>query len=68
MKILCEGIGWIPGRLDWRCQNREKSIVPRHILGIFEIFKGGKGTLDGKYGKFYYSTFHVLKNPVNFPQ
>jgi hypothetical protein len=23
------------------------------FLGIFEIFRGGKGSLDGKYGKFY---------------
>jgi hypothetical protein len=53
MKILCDGIGHILRSLEWRCQNREKSTITNHLLGIFGIFKGGKGSLDGKYGKFY---------------
>jgi hypothetical protein len=30
--------------LEWRCQNREKSTILCHFLGIFEIFRGGKET------------------------
>jgi hypothetical protein len=48
MKILCEGIGQILRSLEWRCQNRAKSTILGHFLEIFGIFRGGKGSPNGK--------------------
>jgi hypothetical protein len=53
MKIPNWDFGQIPKGLEWRCKNREKSTIPRHFWGIFEIFGGGKGTPDHKSGKIY---------------
>jgi hypothetical protein len=50
MKIINELSVRIPRRLEWRCQNREKSNILGHFLGIF---RGGKRTPNGKFGKFY---------------
>jgi hypothetical protein len=50
MKMLFEGIGWILIGLEWGCWNREKSIILGHVLGILGIFRGGKGSQDGKTG------------------
>jgi hypothetical protein len=62
MKILCEGIGWIPRSLEWRCQNREKSTILDHFWGIFGIFKGGKGSPDGKYRNFLFTQHFVYSS------
>jgi hypothetical protein len=35
-------------------KHREKSTIPRHFLGIFEIFRGGKGTPDHQSRKKFY--------------
>jgi hypothetical protein len=51
MKIPTESFGLVPNSLEWRCKNRVKSVILKHFLGIFEIFGGGKGTPDHKYGK-----------------
>jgi hypothetical protein len=53
MKIINELSVRIPRRLEWRCQNREKSNILGHFLGILGIFRGGKRTPNGKFGKFY---------------
>jgi hypothetical protein len=39
--------------LEWGCKNRPKSTILATLLGIFEIFGGGKGTPDHKSRKFY---------------
>jgi hypothetical protein len=35
-------------------------------FGDLGDFGGGKGSPDGKYGKFYYSKFFIFINPKNF--
>jgi hypothetical protein len=35
--------GQIPKVLEFKCRNRPKSTIPTDFLGIFGIFKGGKG-------------------------
>jgi hypothetical protein len=48
---------WAPGKIQkglvWGYSNREKSTILEHVLGIFEIFGGGKGTADHQSKKFY---------------
>jgi hypothetical protein len=41
----------IPRGLEWRHENKPRSIILRHFLEILGIFGGGNGTLDQKYGK-----------------
>jgi hypothetical protein len=36
----------IPWGLDWRRRNKPKSTILGDFWGIYEIFKGGKGTPD----------------------
>jgi hypothetical protein len=45
--------GQIPKGLEWRCKTGQNPLFRGHFLGIFEIFRGGKGTPDHKYGKIY---------------
>ena len=59
LKIINELSIRIPRRLEWRCQNREKSNILGHFLGIF---RGGKRTPDGKLEDSIYSTFHVVSS------
>lgn len=59
LKIINELSVRIPRRLEWRCQNREKSNILGHFLGIF---RGGKRTPDGKLEDSIYSTFHVVSS------
>jgi hypothetical protein len=40
-------------RVLCRYENRQKATIPKHFLGIFEIFEGGKGTQDHKSRKNY---------------
>jgi hypothetical protein len=53
MEIPNEVIDNIPKRLEWRCQNKEKSTIMGHFWGIFRIFRGVKGTPYEKTRKFY---------------
>jgi hypothetical protein len=53
MKITSWDFGIIMNDLEWRFQNKEKSTITDHVLWIFEIFIGGKGTLDRKYKKIH---------------
>jgi hypothetical protein len=53
MKIPSWDSGKIQKGFEWRCQNRAKSTILGHFLGIFEIFRGGKGTPDHKTRKIY---------------
>jgi hypothetical protein len=36
--------GQIPKGVEWRWKNKTKSTISSHFLGIFGIFRGGKGT------------------------
>jgi hypothetical protein len=53
MKIPSWDFGQIPKGLEWRHKNREKTTIPGHFLGIFEIFGGGKGTPRSQIWKIY---------------
>jgi len=51
MKVSSLSLGKIKNGLEWIFQNMQKSSIPRYFLGIFEIFKGGKGTPDHRSRK-----------------
>jgi hypothetical protein len=53
MKIPSWDSGKIQKGWSGDAQNREKSTIPGHFLGIFEIFRGGKGTPDHQSKIFY---------------
>jgi hypothetical protein len=46
MKIPIWDLRQIPKELEWRCSNREKSIIFGCFSRIFENFKGEKGIPD----------------------
>jgi hypothetical protein len=66
MKIPNEYFGLIKKCLEWRCQNRAKSINLEHFGGVFEIFKGGKGTTFHESRKFYLVTFSSTHQSKQF--
>jgi len=37
----------------WEYSNTKKSTILEHVLGIFEIFEGGKGTPNPQSRKIY---------------
>jgi hypothetical protein len=53
MKITNWDFGKNTMGLVWICRNKAKTTIPRHVLGIFEIFGGGKGTPNHKSRKKY---------------
>jgi hypothetical protein len=52
MKIPIWPLDKIQKGVEWICCNRAKSTISRCIRGIFENFRGIKGTLDHLSRKF----------------
>jgi hypothetical protein len=62
MKIIYEGIGWIPSILEWSFQIREKSTIISHFLELSEE----EGSHTENIEIFIYSTFYILIKPDKF--
>jgi glycerol-3-phosphate acyltransferase PlsY len=58
MKYCVKGLVGFQGVWSGGAKIGTKSTILGHFLGIFGIFRGGKGSLDGKYGKIIY--FNIL--------